>query len=127
MPVPVAVDTKVIRGSMVEFIVRAPTASSKRVDFIVRSEPEVGRLEGPVPVDGDNHGSRFGYHCPADSEIDLVVVEIAARLPGGGVSKAVPDADFLLRMPWPFSKRSRKWCDLKKLLWGIPRGIRELS
>ena len=45
---------------------------------------------GPMVVEGDRHAARFRYSSPADSEENLVVVEIAARLPGGGISKAIP-------------------------------------
>jgi hypothetical protein len=90
IPVPVEVKVDVVRGAEVEFVVRAPTPSAKRVEFLVRRGPLVGSLEGPMVVEGDKHAARFRYISPADSEEDLVVTEIAARLPEGGVSKAVP-------------------------------------
>jgi hypothetical protein len=90
IPVPVEMTLEVVRGSDVEFIVRAPTPSPKRVEFLVRAQPLVGSLEGPMVVPEDKHAASFRYFIPADTTMDLVVIEVAARLPGGGVSKAAP-------------------------------------
>jgi|GEM_PF-2602331 len=126
IPVPTPITTKVVRGETVTFIVRAPTSSPQRVEFIIRKRPLTGTVEGPFVVAEDKRAASFRYTCPLESDIDLAVIELASRFKGGGVSKAIPMRIFI-EDPEPILETKPKMIRLENIVVGTRSLARRLE
>jgi len=85
-PVVGNIGVQIERGSRSEFEIDATAATPGQLQFLLRSKPAIGTIEGPFAIDGEPHRARFRYTAPREVPADRTQFSYAAKVPGGRIS-----------------------------------------
>ena len=85
-PVPQPVRISINRGETATITLSAVTASSRDVTFLLRSQPNAGKILDPEPVRKTKNTATFRYQSDPSSQATQEVIKFVARVVNGAVS-----------------------------------------